>query len=329
MSRTKVNFEYTNTKIQLSDGLVFLGSCFAANVGNEFQHRKLNTLVNPLGVVFHPEPLFKQIKRAIKGEFYVESNFFLFDKYWYNFELSGTCAKPDLSEAVAYANNQLKILSEALRSAKKLFITLGTATGYEKDGLIVANCHKQNANEFEKINSEPTKLSTLADEVFKLLQVFNQHVEIVLTVSPVRYKKDGLITNSLSKAVLLLTVNELANQWNIASYLPVYELVIDELRDYKYFETDGVHPNVEAVKYVFNEMAKKVCDERLLDYLCAHGKMMQQINHKSIHMFSNSNISFLSNLLNFIAETQNEFKVDLTFELEEVKRRYKNATTLA
>lgn len=326
MSSTKVNFEYTKTKIGLNDNLVFLGSCFATNVGNEFKSRKLEVLVNPLGVVFHPNPLFEQIKKAINGDLYRNSDFFLHDKYWFNHQLSGTCAKPHLSEAKTYANTQLTKLAEILKTATKLFITFGTATGYLKNETIVANCHKQSLTQFQKITTEPQAIVALGNEVIDLLQGYNSNLEIILTVSPIRYKKDGLMTNSVSKSALLLAANQLAHKRDGVSYLPAYELVIDELRDYKWFENDGVHPNRGAVQFVFNEISQKLCDEKLLKYLRFYERLMLQVNHKALHPFSDSNIKFLSNLLTFIHEIQMTYKVDLIDELNTVNERYKKAT---
>ena len=324
MERTEVNISSNFPLLNVNDRALFLGSCFSENIGRKFQEYKLQATVNPLGVVFHPIPLFNQIKRALSNDFYIESDFFEFNDYWFNYELSGSCAKFDKQEAVSWANKKLGDLKQNLKESERLFLSLGSAVERSFLGHVVANCHKQPIKNFErKITGVQTlveNISPVLDSVFAL----NPNLKIYFTVSPVRHLKEGLLDNTISKSTLILLCQELCNRFNNVEYLPIYEVVIDELRDYSFFKDDLLHPNDKAVEYIWHKLISSLASSELKTYLEDSSKLLKAFNHKSLYPKSISNISFLNNLKLSLAKHQKEYNLNWREEIEIVKEKLEN-----
>ena len=221
MKRTVVNIESSFDKINQNQRFVFLGSCFANNIGDHFIHYKLKSIVNPLGVVFHPISLMRLIDRSINENWFTEKDFFEFDSYWFNYELSGTCAKASLKSAITFANNQLVELRSSILNADRLFLTFGSAIGYIKNGEIVANCHKQDGSLFAKKNFKEECLFNIVKSNLELLIKINKNIRVHLTVSPVRHKKEGIVENSRSKATLINLAHNLSDYYPVLDASPI------------------------------------------------------------------------------------------------------------
>lgn len=324
MERTEVNISSNFPLISVNDRALFLGSCFSENIGRKFQEYKLQAIVNPLGVVFHPIPLFNQIKRALSDDLYIESDFFEFNDYWFNYELSGSCAKFDKQEAVSWANEKLGDLKQRLKKSERLFLSLGSAVERSFLGNVVANCHKQPIKKFERkitgVQNLVENISPVLDSVFAQ----NPNLKIYFTVSPVRHLKEGLVDNTISKSTLVLLCQELCNRFNNVEYLPIYEVVIDELRDYSFFKDDLLHPNDKAVEYIWHKVKESLGSLELKTYLEHSSKLITAFNHKSLYPKSASNIAFLNNLKFSLEQHQEEYKLDWTAEIDIVKEKLKN-----
>ena len=227
--------------------LVQLGSCFSTHISEKLRRAGFQVLDNPNGVIFHPLALAKTLQMCLEGT--VSKRFVQKDDVWLDYYSSSTMyalSENDLSDKLADAQTQLR---NELSKASHLFLTFGTAHGYRlnSDGEIVANCHQQPGSIFTK---ELTDLDTMIIEWKTVLKTLHQHfpqLKVVFTVSPVKYLRDGYTDNSLSKARLLELVHALNE-----SYFPAYELITDHLRDHRYFEADGAHPNAQAVDAVWS-----------------------------------------------------------------------------
>ncbi len=235
------------TPIKYEQPLVQLGSCFSTHISEKLRRAGFQVLDNPNGVIFHPLALAKTLRMCMEGT--VSKRFVQKDDVWLDYYSSSTMyalSESDLSDKLAAAQAQL---SNELSKASHLFLTFGTAHGYRlnSDGEIVANCHQQPGSIFTK---ELTDLDTMIMDWKAVLETLHQHypqLKVVFTVSPVKYLRDGYTANSLSKARLLELVNALNE-----SYFPAYELITDHLRDHRYFEVDGAHPNAQAVDAVWS-----------------------------------------------------------------------------
>lgn len=236
-------------KIEHGDHVVQLGSCFSANMSFWFHRAGFEVFDNPLGVIFHPIPLAKQILLAFERVELLE--FVQKEDVYVSYDANSSIYAMDAISLNNELRNQLKRLKESLLKAKLLVVTFGSAHGYRliESGNMVANCHQQPKGVFKKELTRADQLFDTWKEAIDVIRNVNPGIQIVFTVSPVRYIRDGLMENSLSKAELFRLVDLL--QIQRVNYFPAFELVNDVLRDYRYFEQDGVHPNSLATEFVW------------------------------------------------------------------------------
>lgn len=261
-------------RIEHGDRIVQLGSCFSANMSFWFQRAGFEVFDNPLGVIFHPIPLAKQILLAFEQAELLE--FVQKEDVFVSYDASSTIYAMDAISLNDELQNQLKKLKESLLKAKLLVITLGSAHGYRliESGNMVANCHQQPKGFFKKELTLADQLFDTWKEALDLIRNVNPGIQIVFTVSPVRYIRDGLMENSISKAQLFYLVDLLKTQ-NV-NYFPAFELVNDVLRDYRYCELDGIHPNSLATEFVWEFLRTELFGpetNRVIDELIKIRKM--------------------------------------------------------
>ena len=243
-------------KIEHGDSIVQLGSCFSTNMTYWFKRAGFQVLDNPLGVIFHPVPLAKQILLAFgKAEW---SEFVQKEDVFVSYDASSTVYALSSSGLKGQISDRLETLKIALTDAKVVIVTLGSAHGYrlKTSGNLVANCHQQAQSVFEKELTTADEMAADWNLALKELRKVNPGIQMLLTVSPVRYVRDGLMENSLSKAELFRLVSLLKQ--DSVKYFPAYELVNDVLRDYRYFETDGVHPSDFAAEFVWDFLKQEL-----------------------------------------------------------------------
>lgn len=237
-------------KLKHGDSIVQLGSCFSSTMSHWFHRAGFRVFDNPLGVIFHPVPLARQILLAFGQG--VSSGIAQKDDVFVSYDASSVLyafSKSDLEQIV---EKRLMELREALSEAKLLFVTLGSAHGYRliESGGLVANCHQQPRAFFEKELTPAEQLLEIWQEAIRMIRQVNPEIQVVFTISPVRYIRDGLMENSLSKSELFRFVSLIKSE-SANYYFPAFELVNDVLRDYRYFEQDGVHPNLQAVEFIW------------------------------------------------------------------------------
>lgn len=286
----KLNFEIPKAyfTIQHGDSILFLGSCFSDEIANKSAYHGLKVQSNPFGTVFHPNLLSQFITDSI-NEIEVERILNRDDLY---FSWDANSSIFDFSEQELIQKLQ-KIRNDfvtALKQAKTIFITFGTAWAYRRkeDALLVANCHKVPASEFEKELIEVEEMYFQWMETIEKLKELNPELKIVFTVSPVRHIRDGLIENNQSKAILLDLVRRLLKHSEV-TYFPSYEIVIDELRDYRFFKMDRVHPNEEAIEYVWKQFENTYCTTETITINDKVANFRKSMDHKSIHENSKEN----------------------------------------
>lgn len=238
-------------KIQHGDSIVQLGSCFSTNMTYWFRRAGFKVLDNPLGVIFHPIPLAKQILMAFgKADLlpFVQK-----EDVFVSYDASSSLYSMESEELNNQIHQQLDELKHALLNAKLLIVTFGSAHGYRliENGEIAANCHQQLQSKFDKELSQQAEIAAAWNYAREILMEANPEIQLIFTVSPVRYIRDGLLENTLSKTTLFRSVNSL-NKYHSVYYFPAYELINDVLRDYRYFEKDGVHPTDEAAEFVWD-----------------------------------------------------------------------------
>lgn len=266
--RTIVGVPKWRKPMQKSLHYVLLGSCFAQNMGELFQSYDIRTICNPLGVAYNPESISIQIHQALLHN--AEIPTFRSDRGWHCWWASSVLNDTDETRFYETVRCAFSELGKALREADYLFLTLGTSVLYKlrENGITVANCHKVPDRCFEQETLDTHACTATLCDLMDLLQTECPKLQVVFTVSPYRYKKYGFHGNNLSKATLLLAVDEVCKRYpERAIYFPAYEILLDELRDYRFYADDMIHPAPSAVNYIWQRLTENCMDEEMQQYL--------------------------------------------------------------
>jgi hypothetical protein len=323
MKRTEVNFSTSFSNLEINEKSLFIGSCFADNIGQRFKSLHLDSTINPFGVVFHPIPLFKLIDRAINDDLFEIRDFFEFNDYWFNYQISGSCAKFQKIDAINFANQKLKELKLGLMSSNRLFLTFGSSILRKIKGEPVANCHKQPSELFEKQISSSYEIRSCLEPVLDQLFHINPSIKVSLSVSPIRHSKEGMAENSLSKSNLIILCNEICLAYKNVEYLPIYELVIDELRDYSFFNEDLIHPTKKTIEIVWERLKKNLGSQNFIQFCNISQQLLRSIKHEPLFPKSKQNFFFQKKLLSSIVEHERYYCVNWEEERKIVENRLK------
>ena len=274
--QTEIKLKKADNQIGYNSQLFLLGSCFAENIGEKLDYFKFRNLQNPYGILFHPVAIEQLVSGAVREESYSKEDIFQHDGLWHCFDAHSELSEASSENLIASLNNGLQATRVQITKASHIIITLGTAWVYrhQESGGIVANCHKVPQNQFSKELLSITEIADSLGRTKKLLRSVNESIQIIFTVSPIRHLKDGFVENQRSKANLIAAVHEVLpdsessqakergqsdsnpSAWGIiaqAAYFPSYEIVMDELRDYRFYKRDMVHPNELAIDYIWEK----------------------------------------------------------------------------
>ncbi len=269
-------------KIHYSDKLLFIGGCFADNIGKFLTLYKYKTLINPNGISYNPISIAISIKGYIKNSLVSVNELFLFNECWHSWEHHSTFSFQDKIQTLNKINNEISLAHIFIKTANYLFITFGSAYVYKhKDSSKrVANCHKVPSNEFTKELISVEEIVVTYTNLLNDLKLVNNNLIVIFTVSPVRYIRDGVVENNLSKAILIQSVHKIKEAHTNACYFPAYELLMDDLRDYRFYKEDMVHPNDTALKYVCDKFLEAAIDEQSQELVGAIREIKDAIQHK-------------------------------------------------
>jgi hypothetical protein len=297
----KFNLPKTDLSIDHSHKLTFLGSCFSDEISNRALESGFDVLSNPFGTIYHPLAITKNILNAIDGN----TNFPFLERngLFYSWDASTKIfakSKSVLEEIIATKNKQL--LAQ-LSKPGFLFITFGTAHIYKAkaENRYVANCHKLPGNLFDKEITPAENIIEIWQDVISKLWRINPELKLVFTVSPVRHIRDGIIENNRSKARLIQAVEQLVLLEN-ANYFPSFEIVMDELRDYRFFKEDRVHPSEEAVNYIWKRFSELFFNDQTQNTILEFSKIRKRLAHRSVQ-----ELDFDAKTLKLLDYFQNEF----------------------
>jgi GSCFA family len=255
-------------KISIKDPIMLVGSCFSDNLGEKLKHNRFNVMINPSGIMFNPVSITRSLTSYITGNPYDRSMIFKTQEWWTSWDHHTRFSHADPDALLDMMNNSLKEAHDFLKKTKWLIITLGSAWVYQLDnGDVVANCHKVPTDKFrKKLLAVEDVLSSL-DNLIHRLFIYNPGIKIMFTISPVRHLRDGFVENNRSKAVLIQAVHHLVDKFSNLFYFPSYELVIDDLRDYRFYAEDMVHPNYQATEYVWQKFVDACMDGGTLNVM--------------------------------------------------------------
>lgn len=270
----------------------FIGSCFSSNLYSKFKSMHLNSHIAPFGNIYNPLSLAKALDRVIENTHIKEDECFQADGLYQHFDFYSKSGNSDIKRFLTDINHSISNANKELLAADMLIITLGTAWVYEKQGNIVNNCHKLPKDTFARRLLNLEEITRSINTVLEKLLQKNTKINIVITLSPVRHLRDNATDNSLSKSMLRVAIEEITKKSN-AVYFPSYEIVMDELRDYRWYKDDLAHPTEKAVDYIIDRFIECSGSDEFIDYIKRVTKLNSLINHKIINQNSDSSKDFI------------------------------------
>lgn len=280
---------------------LFMGSCFTENIGNKMAALLYDVDINPFGILYNPVSVANGLEFLIKQRMVQEDELIQHENLWHSFYHHGRFSSPGTEETLKKINERIVSSSEFLKKTDFLFITFGTAWiyKYKKSGKIVSNCHKIPGNEFHRTRLTVDEIVKRYGILLSQLRQLNPEMNIVFTVSPIRHWKDGAVENQRSKATLILAVDQIIKnqEQTNCSYFPSYEIVMDELRDYRFYSGDMIHLSEVAVNYIWEKFENKLLDEESKKVALQVQKVNDAVNHKPFNKVTTENLKFLNQTL--------------------------------
>lgn len=281
--RTEVNIENSAAKIDLEDQIFSIGSCFSAEMSALFAAGQLQTLCNPFGTLFNPFSINEAVKKLHDSTFYTEEDLITFNEEFLSLDHHSSFNTGFAHQTLEKINRQIEAGNYFLQNTNWVLITYGTSFIYEflPKKKYVANCHKIPGKYFEKKLLTHLEITdSIYETVTKLQDICKDNVQILFTVSPVRHTKDGMMENTLSKSKLLTALHEIIPQFENCHYLPAYEIVLDDLRDYRFYTDDLIHPNSQAIQYIWQKFGNAYFSEETKDFITENLKILKAREHR-------------------------------------------------
>jgi len=285
-------------QIDYHSNLLLLGSCFVENVGNRLDYFKFQNLQNPFGILFQPFAIEKLITNAINEKEYTESDIFFHNEQWHCYDAHSKLSSSSKENLLNSLNEQIRLTHQQLNSSTHIIITLGTSWVYrliETDS-VVANCHKVPQKKFLKELLSVDKVSESLQSIIALIRSVNKDTSIVFTASPVRHLKDGFVENTQSKAHLIAAIHQVVEPRNKLHYFPSYEIMMDELRDYRFYTEDMIHPNQTAINYIWGKFMSVWVSNEASQIMEEVDAIQKGMLHKPFNKNSDAHKQFLQNL---------------------------------
>jgi hypothetical protein len=316
---TPVQIPSSDSKLNLKSKTCTIGSCFADVIGSNLQNNKFTALVNPLGVTYNPESIHSLVTYAISNALPEEDSYIQHADVHLNYNFHSEISALSRLELETLIKIRIEASHQFLKNADWLIITYGTAWVYERidNEEIVANCHKMAASNFTKQLISQKKIVESFEYMYTQLKAFNQNIKIILSVSPVRHMKDTFQLNSVSKSALLLSCFTLTKQYDNVYYFPAYEIMMDELRDYRFYKPDLLHPSQEAESYIWQKFIDTFLDESAIAFVKDWQKILADLQHKAFHRVSAAHQHFLKKTLSELEKLSNT--VDVSKEVAQIK----------
>lgn len=274
-----------DSKISFDSKIMLIGSCFAEEVGTLMQTHRMDVKLNPHGILFNSISISHTINDIVNNRVYEENDLTFDGAIWHSLHHHGRFSHPDKLQCLEKINQEIINSKKFLSETNWVIITLGSSWAYRDNNSleIVANCHKLPSKHFQKELLFSVAQEESLQKTITQLKTLRPSLKIILSVSPVRYIRDGLIENNLSKAQLLSTVHHLIENNPNTYYFPAYELINDVLRDYRFFKEDMVHPNEQAIQYVWTQFITTYMDEATQEQLKEVNSFLQFQNHRPLH----------------------------------------------
>ncbi len=301
---TKVSVKRSNHPLNYDSKVVSFGSCFASTMSEKFDYFKFQNTVNPFGIVFNPVSIEMIVERVVTKNWFTENDVFFHNERWHCYEIHSDLSHANKDTLLQNLNANLKSTNQQIAQASHVIITYGSSWIYKlkSTNQVVANCHKVPQDQFEKVLLSVETIEKSIQNIVHLIQKVNPNCHFIFTISPVRHLKDGFVENQRSKAHLITAIHEIIDrQHTTIDYFPSYEIMIDELRDYRFYANDFLHPSSLATDYIWERFFQSQIDENDQAIMQEVGAIQKALLHKPFHPNSENHQKFVKNLNHKIA----------------------------
>lgn len=318
--KTDLNVKSADRPIHLNDPILTIGSCFSQAIGQHLNDNKFNVTVNPFGTAYSPLSIHHLLKVALRKGEVSDGDFLVHQEVHYHYQFHSSFAslsRQELAEQISHAVNKV---NHFISTARFVIITYGTAWAYKRKDTAqwVANCHKVPSTYFSKELLSIEAMENSFDEIHTALKAVNPAIQIIVTVSPVRHLKDTIELNSVSKSTLRLFCHKLSQRSGV-DYFPAYETMMDDLRDYRFYQEDRIHPTKEAEEYIWQNFSQKYFETETKTFLSEWQEVKHALAHRSLFPSTTHHQSFLKEILTKLQRLQH--RVDVGNEITFVKNQ--------
>ena len=319
--RTEVDLPEFKKKVGYREPSMMIGSCFAESIGTYLDELCFPIIVNPFGTLYNPTSIANSLEHLLKKKEFTEQDLFFHNGLYNSFSHHSRFSDFNLEKALKQINSKVDEASTNLETCHHLFITFGTAWVFEHkiNGTVVSNCHKLPSSTFHRFRLSIEQITERWIPLIDQLRRVNPNLHLVFTVSPIRHMKDGVHDNQLSKSTLLLAIEALISHYGeeLISYFPSYELVLDELRDYRFYATDMTHPSEVAIDFIREKFISVIMDQEAKTILSELGNILPSLKHK---MLNNNDKSYLSFIESQVEKTE---QLQVKYPFVDLKRLIK------
>lgn len=295
--RTEIELSKQESVINYDSQLVLFGSCFAENIGDKLAYYKFKNLLNPFGILFHPIAIENALNDILQKRIYTKADLYFHNDLWQSFNHHSKFSSAAENEILNTINTSIESANDFIKNASHIVLTLGTAWVYEfiENQQFVANCHKIAQKKFTKRLLSLAEIQKSLEGILNFVHQFNPSIKVIFTVSPVRHISNGMVENSQSKALLLTAIHQVLTQKN-TYYFPSYEIMMDDLRDYRFYKSDLIHPNELAIDYIWEHFKKTWIDEKSFPLMNEIAEIQKALQHRPFNENSPNHQQFLKNL---------------------------------
>ena len=287
----------TQDLIDYQSNILLLGSCFSENIGDKLSYFKFQSIQNPFGILFHPKAIENLITNTSNKKVYSSDDLIYQNEIWHSFDAHSSLSSASENELLNKLNVAISLTNKKIKEASHIVITLGTSWVYRyiETDTIVANCHKIPQKKFLKELLSVSEISESLARSISLIKSINSDAAVIFTISPVRHLKDGFIENTQSKSHLIAAIHTLVNEQDV-SYFPSYEIMMDELRDYRFYAEDMIHPNKTAINYIWRKFIDTWFSEETKSIMKEIDEIQKGLLHRPFHEDSKLHQQFLLKL---------------------------------
>jgi hypothetical protein len=281
-----------------SSKIMLIGSCFSENIGEKLERNGFHAFLNPYGILFNPDSIRDCLKDIITGKKFQREDFFEHEGVWHNYHLHGSFSSANIDDAVNFINARSEKAAKFIKETNVLILTFGTAWIYElrESGKTVANCHKMPQQLFTKRKLTVGEIVNHYSWILDHLKNMNPDTRIIFTISPVLHLRDGMIENNQSKSILNVAIQELLKKFDCAEYFPSYEIMLNDLRDYRFYASDLSHPSQLAIDYIWDKFRQTYFNASTLKAMSEVEQWFQKKEHRAIHPETEAHKKFIAAL---------------------------------